>query len=227
MRHRERQRHRQREKQAPRGEPNVGLNPRTPGSRPEPKADAQPLSHPGIPGVSNLSMLTEVALVSSLQLSWEISLYEYVIIHPFPSCWILDFLFDLLFAITSNALENIYAPPSLWTQGRISLGHRTRSRIAGLLIIPILNFIRFCKIASKGVVLSHQLCVVCVPTFSLSWFYNTFHVFDSLICVKPHLVCLLIYIFIKFASLPSNFQMWDNSGSLFSVVGYCLSKWYA
>ena len=31
-----------------RGEPDVGLDPRTPGSRPEPKADAQPLSHPGI-----------------------------------------------------------------------------------------------------------------------------------------------------------------------------------
>ena len=26
-----------------------GLDPGTPGSRPEPKADAQPLSHPGIP----------------------------------------------------------------------------------------------------------------------------------------------------------------------------------
>ena len=42
-------RQRQREKQAPRREPNVGLDPRTPGSCPEPKADAQPLSHPGIP----------------------------------------------------------------------------------------------------------------------------------------------------------------------------------
>ena len=27
----------------------MGLDPRTPGSRPEPKADAPPLSHPGIP----------------------------------------------------------------------------------------------------------------------------------------------------------------------------------
>ena len=27
----------------------MGLDPRTPGSHPEPKADAQPLSHPGIP----------------------------------------------------------------------------------------------------------------------------------------------------------------------------------
>ena len=46
---RERQRHRQREKQAPCREPDVRLDPRTPGSQPEPKADAQPLSHPGIP----------------------------------------------------------------------------------------------------------------------------------------------------------------------------------
>ena len=33
----------------PCGEPDVGLDPRTAGSRPEPKADAQPLSHPGAP----------------------------------------------------------------------------------------------------------------------------------------------------------------------------------
>ena len=37
---REGQRHRQREKQAPCREPDVGLDPRTPGSLPEPKADA-------------------------------------------------------------------------------------------------------------------------------------------------------------------------------------------
>ena len=30
-------------------EPNVGLDPGTPGSRPGPKAGAKPLSHPGIP----------------------------------------------------------------------------------------------------------------------------------------------------------------------------------
>ena len=50
---RERQRHRQRE-QAPCREPNVGFDPRTPGSHPEPKADAQPLSNPGIPALPNL-----------------------------------------------------------------------------------------------------------------------------------------------------------------------------
>ena len=38
----------QREKQAPCGEPDVGLDPRTLGSRPEPKADAQLLSHSGV-----------------------------------------------------------------------------------------------------------------------------------------------------------------------------------
>ena len=45
----ERQRHRQRENQAPCQEPNAGLDPRPPGSRPGPKAGAKPLSHPGIP----------------------------------------------------------------------------------------------------------------------------------------------------------------------------------
>ena len=46
---RERQRHRQRERQAPHGDPDVGLDSRTPGSCHEPKADTKPLSHPGIP----------------------------------------------------------------------------------------------------------------------------------------------------------------------------------
>ena len=46
---RQRQRHRQREKQAPCREPDMGLDPWTPGSRLEPKADARPLSHPWIP----------------------------------------------------------------------------------------------------------------------------------------------------------------------------------
>ena len=46
---RERQRHRRREKQTPCSEPDVGLDPRTPGSCSEPKVDAQPLSHPGAP----------------------------------------------------------------------------------------------------------------------------------------------------------------------------------
>lgn len=46
---RERQRHRQRKKQAPYREPSAGLDPRTSGSRPEPKADPQLLSHAGVP----------------------------------------------------------------------------------------------------------------------------------------------------------------------------------
>ena len=49
MRDTDRGRHRQREKQAPCREPDVGLDPRTLGSQPEPKADGQPLSHPGAP----------------------------------------------------------------------------------------------------------------------------------------------------------------------------------
>ena len=46
---RKRQRHRQREeKQGLCREPDAGLDLGTPGSHPEPKADAQPLSHPGV-----------------------------------------------------------------------------------------------------------------------------------------------------------------------------------
>ena len=43
------QRPRQRAKQAPCREPDVGLDPRIPGSCPELKAGTKPLSHPGIP----------------------------------------------------------------------------------------------------------------------------------------------------------------------------------
>ena len=46
-----RQSHWQREKQALRKEPDVGLNPGILGSCPEPKADAQSQSHPGVPGL--------------------------------------------------------------------------------------------------------------------------------------------------------------------------------
>ena len=48
-RHREREAKTQaeREKQASHREPDAGVNPRTLESRPEPKTDAQPLSHPG------------------------------------------------------------------------------------------------------------------------------------------------------------------------------------
>ena len=53
-RERERQRHRQREKQAPCRDPDVGLDPWSPGSWPGPKAGAKPLRHPGIPEKNNV-----------------------------------------------------------------------------------------------------------------------------------------------------------------------------
>ena len=60
-RHTERQRHRQREEQAPHGEPDARLDPRT--LEPEPKADAQPLSHPGIPGRSNFYWFRSLSII--------------------------------------------------------------------------------------------------------------------------------------------------------------------
>ena len=49
MKRMDNERHRQREEQAPCREPDVGLDPGSPGSQPGPKAGAKPLSHPGIP----------------------------------------------------------------------------------------------------------------------------------------------------------------------------------
>ena len=56
-RERERGRDRQREKQAPCQEPDVELDPGTTGSHPGPKADAKPLSHPGIPQIEILKQM--------------------------------------------------------------------------------------------------------------------------------------------------------------------------
>ena len=50
MRGTERQKHKQRKKPVPHGGHGAGLNPKTLGSCPEPKAD-QPVSHPGIPSI--------------------------------------------------------------------------------------------------------------------------------------------------------------------------------
>ena len=68
------QRPRQREKQAPCREPDAGLDPRTPGSCPEPKADAQLLSHPGAPGLAPSGAGRENLFLPLLQLlvvCWE------------------------------------------------------------------------------------------------------------------------------------------------------------
>ena len=58
--HRERQSHRQREKQAPCGDCDVELYRRTLGSHPEPKADAQLLSHPGAPKIDIKNKITRI-----------------------------------------------------------------------------------------------------------------------------------------------------------------------
>ena len=55
-RDKERQRQRQREKQAPCGQPDAALDPRTLGPHPEPEADAQPLSHPSDPEIVGFSV---------------------------------------------------------------------------------------------------------------------------------------------------------------------------
>ena len=69
----------QREKQAPCREPDVGLNPRTPGPRPGLKAGAKPLSHPGIPQFPLLASLSPPGF-------WSNSLLLLLHVGPKSSC---------------------------------------------------------------------------------------------------------------------------------------------
>ena len=66
---RERQRHRQREMQAPHREPDVRLDPRTPGSQPELKADTQLLSYPGVPNTSALNQAYSLLYLANCGMS--------------------------------------------------------------------------------------------------------------------------------------------------------------
>ena len=70
----------QAEKQAPHGEPDARLDPRTLGSRPEPKADAPALSHPGVPG----SYLLKITLPMSLFCMFRTLVFHVIIMSEHP-----------------------------------------------------------------------------------------------------------------------------------------------
>ena len=48
-------------------EPDVGLDPGSPGSRPGPKAGAKPLRHPGIPGYSIFTCASSISAQPLIQ----------------------------------------------------------------------------------------------------------------------------------------------------------------
>ena len=92
--HRERQRHRQRERQAPHRQPDVGLDPASPGSRPGPKADAQPLSHPGVP-VPCLLLLTPNHCSALLPKDTALAKFS-------VNCHVAHLIFSVLILLTSS-----------------------------------------------------------------------------------------------------------------------------
>lgn len=59
---------------------------------------------------------------------------------------------DVLFALSSKAAGTICVWPSSWVAGSMARGHRPGGTIAGLRLLPILDFLGFYKIASKGAV---------------------------------------------------------------------------
>ena len=109
--HRERQRHRQREKQAPCGEPDGRLDPRTRGSRPELRADAQP---PSLPGANPTLLFTVI-----LPLKCCVCFFLQKFPQSFQNCllvslrnWAIDFFRDpvLLIFISPNTQHHRYTP---------------------------------------------------------------------------------------------------------------------
>ena len=82
MRDTEREAETQREKQTPYGELNMELDPGTLGSWPEPKVDAQPLSHSGAPKTVSILIKTSSGVYKtgldpeSLQEHWNNIIYE-------------------------------------------------------------------------------------------------------------------------------------------------------
>ena len=108
-RHSEKQRHRQREKQAPCREHNVGLDPRTLGSLPEPKADGQPLSHPGIPLPPFFFFLKQTDGCANPVFSKSISIFP-TVFSPFMSlCHILVILANIsnIFIINVSVISDL------------------------------------------------------------------------------------------------------------------------
>ena len=86
----ERQRHRQRKKQTTCKEPDAGLNPRTPRSQPGPKADAQPLSHPGDCLRTSLSEFNGIIFLISVTLC-SLLRYRNTVVSVFilnPAAWL-------------------------------------------------------------------------------------------------------------------------------------------
>ena len=68
------------EKQALCGQPNAELDPRTPGSCHGPKADAQPLSHPGAPVTEkSIDICHELNVFSSSVLTTMVVIFIYFV----------------------------------------------------------------------------------------------------------------------------------------------------
>ena len=97
------------EKQAPRREPDVGLDPRTLGSRPEPKADAQLLSYPGDPLVFMKSHnIWQFAFGDILILSLLSTLFY---LYPlFPLCSLPIYCLNLNTPMKRDFTDFIYSP---------------------------------------------------------------------------------------------------------------------
>ena len=84
------ERHWQREKKAPCEEPDMGLDPRTLGSQPEPKADAQPLSHPSAPPFFKFTYLSNLYTQHGAQTFFKLIYLFIEVIYTQCGVWTQD-----------------------------------------------------------------------------------------------------------------------------------------
>ncbi|CAK7308717.1 hypothetical protein VULLAG_LOCUS14204 [Vulpes lagopus] len=102
MKDRERQ---SQEKQAPCKEPYMGLDPWTLGSRPEPKADVQPLGHPRFPGQAISDAYTGLGIVCvPISRVQRLCNTHIVSTNQNKSCWRLASLLALFLSYRSLCL---------------------------------------------------------------------------------------------------------------------------
>ena len=161
QRERKRQKHRQRQKQVPCREPDVGLDPGTPGSHPGRKADAQALSHPGAPSIPFYSPIIFYHVDKIFYLC--LSMHQMIGSWSKLSCFHFG-------ATRNNAAMNVFVQISVRRSIFISLGYILGVELLGQMVTLCLTILRNWQTISRSdciILYSHPQTMVPVsPHFT-------------------------------------------------------------
>ena len=137
----ERPRLRQREKQASCREPDVGLDPRTPGSCTELKAVAQPLSHPDVPQKTDLNVFCSHPMIFIMSLP---NHYNGHLIHHLTTILSIS-VTGLLQTGVKHLMGTYLTPSTLLDIGSLTWKFSTSTKSVTILRVGALaNLILYC-----------------------------------------------------------------------------------